>query len=126
MLSRDPISKAARVEAPKTEATSSPPRWPFGVVILWMALSGLYITSYRDEKAWLVPFKVGGLIAVVVLLILGIVVSWLYLLSGGDDAGQRIKGDDAPAAAFLELSLGLVDGDVVRRVADGSTLPPEA
>jgi lysophospholipase L1-like esterase len=39
--------------------------------ILWVALSGLYMFTYKDEKKWLVPLKIGALLASVFTIALG-------------------------------------------------------
>jgi lysophospholipase L1-like esterase len=47
------------------------PRWPFVFGALWLALSALYIGTYRDEKKHLAALKVGGLLACVFTIVLG-------------------------------------------------------
>ncbi|MEW6746105.1 MAG: DUF5989 family protein [Planctomycetota bacterium] len=60
------------VAGESVEVAGFPPSWLVVVACIWAALSGLYILSYKDENAWLVPLKVGALVTVVVLLVAAI------------------------------------------------------
>jgi hypothetical protein len=48
------------------------PSWAFLYLGLLVALSGLYIATYRDEAAWLAPLKIGALLAVIFATFMGI------------------------------------------------------
>jgi uncharacterized protein DUF5989/acetyltransferase AlgX (SGNH hydrolase-like protein) len=47
------------------------PGWLPVYLILWIFLSVLYATSYRDEPVWRVPLQVGALLAVIFTIVLG-------------------------------------------------------
>ena len=55
-----------------TEDSGALPRWAYLYLGLLVALSGLYIGTYRDEPAWLAPLKIGSLLAVIFATFMGI------------------------------------------------------
>lgn len=63
-------SATVAMPVPDTDTTGVPfAAKLFGV--LWVALSGLYMFTYKDEKKWLVPLKIGALLAAVFTIALG-------------------------------------------------------
>lgn len=48
------------------------PKWAYLYLGLWLALSLLYIATYRDEPALLAPLKIGALLAVIFATFMGI------------------------------------------------------
>jgi len=71
-LGTPPASAHAAVAELSSAADEAPPRrWPFVFGALWVALSALYIGTYRDEKKHIAALKVGGLLACVFTIVLG-------------------------------------------------------
>jgi hypothetical protein len=53
--------------APKSQL----PSWVMPYAILLAILSTMYALTYRDEPAWQAPLKIGGLLAVIFLMVIG-------------------------------------------------------
>ncbi len=66
---RTPKQVVAQLPTPPDEGGI--PGWMKLFAVLWVALSGLYIATYRDEPVWQPPIKVGLLLSAVFAIVLG-------------------------------------------------------
>lgn len=67
--SRKAVNAVAQLPTPPGEGGI--PTWMIVFGVLWVALSTLYIATYRDEPVWQPPIKVGLLLASVFTIVLG-------------------------------------------------------
>lgn len=64
----EPLATLSGLEAPE----GGLPSWAYLYIGLLVALSGLYMATYRDEAAWMAPLKIGAMLAVVFATFMGI------------------------------------------------------
>jgi hypothetical protein len=64
--------KALRVGAiPEEFHRAGLPRWMFLFAALWLVLTLLYASTYRDEPLWQVPLKIGAFLGLIFAIFLG-------------------------------------------------------
>jgi hypothetical protein len=89
-------------------APAGTPKWPFLFAGLWVALSGLYLATYADDRTWKAPLKVGAMLAAVFAIVLG----------GGRLVALLPQSLAGPIATVFVLGvLGFVGYKLGRRIA---------
>jgi hypothetical protein len=114
----DELDRLAALPAAVTPVSEPPPhvagpagaparRWPWVFAALWLALSGVYVGTYPDERDWKAPLKVGAMLGLVFAIFLG----------GGKLVGMIPREySGVVLALFVAVVLGFVAWKLGRRI----------